>query len=69
MPAGRLPSGDVYKKLKTSLKLIDQSENPYIDLFLIHSPSGGPEGRASNWEALVKAQNEGWVKDIGVSNL
>ena len=42
---------------------------PYVDLFLIHAPWGGPEGREANWEALTRAQEEGWVRDIGVSNL
>lgn len=41
----------------------------YIDLLLIHAPWGGKEGRASNWSALARAQKEGWVRDIGVSNL
>ena len=36
---------------------------------LLHAPWGGEEGRKNNWEALATAQKEGWVKDIGVSNL
>ena len=41
----------------------------YIDVMLIHQPRPGPEGRARAWEALGRAKAEGWVKEIGVSNL
>jgi diketogulonate reductase-like aldo/keto reductase len=40
----------------------------YIDLYLIHSPIGGPQMRKESWEACVEAQREGLVKSIGVSN-
>ncbi|WVW80024.1 hypothetical protein I302_101997 [Kwoniella bestiolae CBS 10118] len=64
------PSSSVYEIIKNSLKKIDRtgSDQPYIDLMLIHAPFGGEEGRKNNWEALVKAQKEGWIRDIGVSN-
>ncbi|ORY34559.1 putative aldo-keto reductase [Naematelia encephala] len=59
----------VYSYLQKSLHKIDpESKEPYIDLMLIHAPWGGDEGRANNWAALAKAQKEGWIKDIGVSN-
>ncbi|WVQ78737.1 hypothetical protein IAT38_000824 [Cryptococcus sp. DSM 104549] len=63
-------SADVLSHLRKSLQKIDQSgsDKPYIDLMLIHAPWGGQEGRKNNWEALVQAQKEGWVRDIGVSN-
>ena len=35
----------------------------------IHAPFGGEKGRSENWAALGRAQREGWIKDIGVSNL
>nr|XP_019012190.1 aldo-keto reductase [Kwoniella pini CBS 10737]OCF50971.1 aldo-keto reductase [Kwoniella pini CBS 10737] len=56
--------------VRKSLKKIDRTgdEKPYIDLMLIHAPFGGEQGRANNWDALVKAQKEGWIRDIGVSN-
>jgi hypothetical protein len=49
--------------------VVDAEPEPYIDLFLIHAPWGGQKGREANWAALARAQQEGWVRDIGVSNL
>lgn len=40
----------------------------YLDLYLIHSPYGGPEARKGAWRALVEAQKEGKVRSLGVSN-
>ncbi|OTA69288.1 aldo-keto reductase family 1 member E1 [Hypoxylon sp. EC38] len=40
----------------------------YIDLFLLHSPYGGPEARLTSWKALEDAIEEGEVKSGGVSN-
>lgn len=40
----------------------------YIDLLLVHLPSGSPETRLNTYRALLGAQKEGLVKDIGVSN-
>ena len=40
----------------------------YIDLYLIHSPLGGPQMRRESWEAIVEAQKEGKLKSIGISN-
>lgn len=65
-------SQTVVSHLRTSLKKIDQvskAGDEYIDLVLIHAPWGGPSGRASNWRAFAEAQKEGFVRDIGVSNL
>ncbi|KAK1923353.1 putative aldo-keto reductase [Papiliotrema laurentii] len=66
------PTAAVYKYLLSSrTKLCGDapgSSGGYIDLFLIHAPFGGAEGRANSWAALAQAQKEGWVRDIGVSN-
>ncbi|KAH9825701.1 2,5-diketo-D-gluconic acid reductase A [Teratosphaeria destructans] len=40
----------------------------YIDLYLLHAPYGGTEGRLGAWQALVEAAAEGKVRSIGVSN-
>ena len=56
-----------YKKCLDSVKKID-GENGYVDLFLIHSPSGGPAVRKELWQALEKLESEGRAKSIGVSN-
>lgn len=40
----------------------------YIDLYLLHSPYGGKDGRLGAWRALVEAVNAGKVRSIGVSN-
>jgi len=70
MPTHKVYSADaVYKYLRSSLQKLDPGDGGYIDLMLIHAAWGGQEGRANNWAALARAQKEGWVKDIGVSNL
>ncbi|KAK4684889.1 hypothetical protein P7C73_g5275, partial [Tremellales sp. Uapishka_1] len=64
-------SSEVLSALRQSLKKIDMISpegEKYIDLMLIHAPFGGEKGRAANWEALRSAQEEGWIRDIGVSN-
>ncbi|GFZ49810.1 Uncharacterized oxidoreductase [Saitozyma sp. JCM 24511] len=65
-------SASVLEVLRKSLKPLSKGfakdQQPYIDVMLIHAPWGGAKGRAENWKALVAAQKEGWIKDIGVSN-
>lgn len=58
-------------KLRESVSKIDKGEDGrkgYVDLFLIHSPSGGPEARKEMWQALEQLLEEGGAKSIGVSN-
>lgn len=38
------------------------------DLYLLHAPYGGKEGRLGAWKALVEAVQAGKVRSIGVSN-
>lgn len=59
----------VYQELQASRKIfVEDYELGYVDLMLVHQSRPGPKGRANHWQALVKAQADGWVKDIGVSN-
>jgi 2,5-diketo-D-gluconate reductase A len=39
----------------------------YVDLYLIHAPSGGAE-RVNEWRALVDLKAQGKIRAIGVSN-
>ena len=40
----------------------------YVDLYLLHAPFGGKEGRLGAWKALVEGVEEGKIRSIGVSN-
>lgn len=40
----------------------------HIDLYLIHSPKGGPQVRRETWRSLQEAVELGKLRDIGVSN-
>jgi diketogulonate reductase-like aldo/keto reductase len=40
----------------------------YVDLYLLHSPYGGKEGRIGAWKALVEGVQAGKIRSIGVSN-
>lgn len=66
LSAGGSPDA-TYKKCLESIKKID-GENGYVDLFLIHTPSGGSSARKEMWQALEKLEEEGRAKSIGVSN-
>ncbi|KAI9719117.1 MAG: hypothetical protein M1812_003747 [Candelaria pacifica] len=58
-----------YKKVVESVKKIGgEGEDAYVDLFLIHSPSGGSAARKEMWLALERLVKEGKAKSIGVSN-
>lgn len=47
----------------------EDGKERWIDLLLVHAPFGGEEGRKNIWGALTRAKEEGWARDIGVSNL
>lgn len=47
---------------------LEQTKLGYIDLYLLHAPYHGTEGRLGAWKALVEAVKEGKIRSIGVSN-
>jgi len=53
------------KSIRLSLELCGLG---YIDIYLLHSPLGGPRLRKESWRAATDAQAKGLVKTIGVSN-
>ena len=53
------------RALDESLKRLGQD---YIDLYLIHWPSPWRGRYVDTWRALIKAQEEGRIRSIGVSN-
>ncbi len=62
------PTADeVYAQLQLSRERM--APLGYVDLMLLHQPRPGPVGRARAWEALGRVKGEGWVREIGVSNL
>lgn len=55
--------------IKSVKKMNPKNETgPYVDLFLIHAPTCGPEGRQLLWDAFQELKKQGYAKDIGVSN-
>jgi diketogulonate reductase-like aldo/keto reductase len=61
-----------YINYEDAKRCIDESlaitKLQYIDLYLLHAPYQGTEGRLGAWKALVEAVKDGKVRSIGVSN-
>lgn len=58
-----------YKDAKACVtESLKQTGLDYMDLYLLHAPYGGKDGRIGAWKALVEAVDEGKVRSIGVSN-
>ncbi|KAL7270383.1 hypothetical protein RUND412_006914 [Rhizina undulata] len=62
------PQGNVEKTLESLRESVRKIGLGYVDLFLIHTPSSGKEGRKEMWQALEKLKEEGGARSIGVSN-
>ncbi|KXJ91489.1 aldo/keto reductase [Microdochium bolleyi] len=56
----------VRKSIRESVKAV--GGKGYIDLFLLHSPYGGPAARRESWRAVEDAISDGEVRSGGVSN-
>jgi 2,5-diketo-D-gluconate reductase A len=56
----------------STLRAFDESlarlKLDYVDLYLIHWPVAGSEAYRDTWRALIKLQQDGRAKSIGVSN-
>ncbi|KAN0083460.1 NADP-dependent oxidoreductase domain containing protein [Elaphomyces granulatus] len=58
-----------YEKTKLAIdKSLEETEQGYFDLILIHAPYGGKEARNGSWRALTEAKSAGKTRSIGVSN-
>lgn len=62
------------EKPKTYQQTLEECDNSlqrlgleYVDLYLIHSPHGGPQ-RLDEWKALLELKRTGKARSIGVSN-
>ena len=66
LSAGGSPD-KTYQKCLDSVHKIDGKDG-YVDLFLIHTPSGGSAAIKEMYQALERLESEGKVKSIGVSN-
>lgn len=65
----KLASNSSYGAARKSIrKSVDACGLGYIDLFLLHSPYGGPSSRLESWRAVEDAIAAGEVKIGGVSN-
>ncbi|KAL1492178.1 hypothetical protein ABEB36_012663 [Hypothenemus hampei] len=70
-----LPSDHGEKAYDAILESLTKLDCEYIDLYLIHWPGSYvvsdwkiPKLRLESWKQMVKAQREGLVRNIGVSN-
>jgi diketogulonate reductase-like aldo/keto reductase len=59
----------VAERLTESVAKMDpKEEGGYVDLFLIHAPTAGPEKRKEQWAEMEQLVGSGKAKAIGVSN-
>ncbi|OCH94827.1 Aldo/keto reductase [Obba rivulosa] len=65
----KLRNNSGYAATKVSIeKSIQACGLGYIDLYLLHSPIGGPKMRSESWRAVLEAKQEGIFRSVGVSN-
>lgn len=65
----KLASNSDYARARKSItQSVKECGLGYIDLFLLHSPYGGPTARAESWKAVEDAIEAGEIRTGGVSN-
>lgn len=65
----KLASNSSYDTARKAIKKsVKECGLGYIDLFLLHSPYGGPKARLESWKAVEDAIEDGEVRIGGVSN-
>lgn len=65
----KLKTNSSYDETRIAIRRsIKNSGLGYLDLYLLHSPHGGPEKRAECWRAIEDAVEEREIKTCGVSN-
>eukprot|EP00636_Phaeomonas_parva_P001251 CAMPEP_0118858428 /NCGR_PEP_ID=MMETSP1163-20130328/5107_1 /TAXON_ID=124430 /ORGANISM="Phaeomonas parva, Strain CCMP2877" /LENGTH=310 /DNA_ID=CAMNT_0006791879 /DNA_START=113 /DNA_END=1045 /DNA_ORIENTATION=+ len=67
-PAWSVPSKTFEGTLACCRASVEKLGTDYVDLYLIHAPFCLPEERIEQYRALVKLQEDGLAKSIGVSN-
>lgn len=65
IPPSQMNYANAKKHIENSL---EETGFSYIDLYLIHTPWGGKDGRIGAWKALVEGVEAGKIRSIGVSN-
>jgi len=68
LTAAGSPEKTYQKCLSSVNKINGEASDGYVNLFLIHTASGGTSARKEMWQALERLQSEGKAKTIGVSN-
>jgi len=61
-------SKDPEETYQMLVKAVEKFGLDYVDLFLIHTPTSGPNGRKVLWQALERLQEARLTRSIGVSN-
>ncbi|KAI0076173.1 aldo-keto reductase [Panus rudis PR-1116 ss-1] len=65
----KLQNNGSYARAKAGIdKSLKACGLEYIDLYLLHSPIGGPQKRRESWKAVCDAKKEGKIRSVGVSN-
>lgn len=63
----KMPPDHAGRERRTIEESVSALGVDHVDLWLVHWPPGGTAG-VDSWKAFVQARDEGFAKDIGVSN-